>query len=149
MRKLIIATILGVSLLAGCISNYDEFGSRKPMNEILDAGPYAINISGYNPAAHELLEAYVQSSFGKSLTFSDSARSSFNFTFISEATSNPYATWRDGTAFVSIKDSTGQLMWSGEYNYKGGMEMSGFSVRTDVEAAKLTLDRLYERFSGT
>jgi len=146
MRKILVVVIMSVSFLSSCMSNYEEFEERKPMSAFSESGPYAIKISGYNPAAQELLEVYVQSTFGKSLTFSENSKSSFNFTFISEPTTNPLATWRDGTAFVSIKDKKGQLLWAGEYNYKGGNEMSGFSVRTDIEAAKLTLGRLYKEF---
>lgn len=138
--------IVGLGLLAGCVSNYEEFEARKPMSEISEAGPYAIKVSGYNPAAQELLEVYIQSTFGQSLSFSQNASSSFNFTFVSEPTANALATWRDGTAFVSIKSRKGELMWAGEYNYKGGNELSGWSVRTDIEAAKLSITRLYKKF---
>jgi hypothetical protein len=148
MLRAIIVGIMSIGLLSGCLSNYEEFTERKPMNEITNAGPYSISINGYNPEATNLMKTYIKNNFGKSLSFSENAKSTLDFTFVSEATANNLATWRDGTGFISIQDQDKQTLWSGEYNYKGGNEMSGFSVRTDIEAAKITIARLYEKFSA-
>ena len=146
MKKLLL--ILGLSLaLVGCGSNFQEFENSTPKEQIISSGPYSISVSGYNPEAEELIKVYIETTFGQSLSFSDSAKSEFKFTFVSEATTNAYATWRDGTGFIQIKDEKGKLVWAGEYNYKGCMEMSGFSVRTDIEAAKLTIQRIYKEFN--
>tara|TARA_R110000764_G_scaffold82144_1_gene162354 strand:- start:2134 stop:2583 length:450 start_codon:yes stop_codon:yes gene_type:complete len=147
MRLGLVSAIVGIGLLAGCMSNYEEFEAQAPIEQIVNEGPYAIAISGYNTEAEKLIKLYIENSFGKSLSFLDGAKASFDFTFISEPTANQLATWRDGTAFVAIKNKSGQTLWAGEYNYKGGMEMSGFSVRTDIEAAKITINRLYEVYS--
>ncbi len=146
MKKILI--ILSITLgLVGCVSNYKEFENSYPKAQIISSGPYSINVTGYNPVSEELIKVYIETTFGQSLAFSDNAMSKFKFTFVSEATGNAYGTWRDGTGFIQIKDENGKLVWAAEYNYKGGTEMSSFSVRTDIEAAKLTIQRMYKEFN--
>jgi len=47
-----------------------------------------------------------------------------------------------------IRSPAKERLWSGEYDYKGGMEMSGFKVTTREEAAKLVVQRLAKKFDA-
>jgi len=57
-------------------------------------------------------------------------------------------TWQNSTMFVWIKNLEGKRLWTADYNYKGGMEMSGFWVNTADEAARLCIKRLVNRFEN-
>lgn len=46
---------------------------------------------------------------------------------------------------LTIKDHDGNRLWSADYSYKGGWEMSGWSVNTPDEAARLCLRRIHEK----
>lgn len=54
--------------------------------------------------------------------------------------------WQNSTMMIVLKKATGERLWSADYNYKGGWEMSGFVVNTPDEAARLVLSRLKENF---
>ena len=146
MRKVLVLSLISIGLLAGCMSNYDEIQKVESITDVISSGPYEIDIRGYNTEVEELLTHYIQAKFGKDLRFTEKSRAKLTFTFVSEATGNAYAVWRDGTGLLTIKNDSGKMLWAGEYNYKGGMEMTGFSIRTDIEAAKLVIGRLYEQF---
>lgn len=55
-------------------------------------------------------------------------------------------TWQNSTMLIVLKRQDGQRLWTADYNYKGGLEMSGFSVNTPGEAARLVLKRLSRKF---
>jgi hypothetical protein len=57
-------------------------------------------------------------------------------------------TWQNSTMLAALKTSDGERLWSADYNYKGGWEMSGWVVNTPDEAARLVVKRLKERFKG-
>jgi hypothetical protein len=54
-------------------------------------------------------------------------------------------TWQNSTMLVILKDSVGKRLWSADYKYKGGWEMSGWSVNTAQEAARLCVHRVAEK----
>jgi hypothetical protein len=54
--------------------------------------------------------------------------------------------WQNSTMLIVIKKSDGERIWSADYNYKGGWEMSGWTVNTPEEAARLVSKRLNDRF---
>jgi len=56
-------------------------------------------------------------------------------------------TWQNSTMLVILKDSNGKRLWSADYKYKGGWEMSGWSVNTPQEAARLCIERVAERLN--
>lgn len=56
-------------------------------------------------------------------------------------------TWQNSTMLVILKDSSGKRLWSADYKYKGGWEMSGFSVNTPQEAARLCIERVAEKLN--
>ena len=67
--------------------------------------------------------------------------------FTSHDQRNDYSTWQNSTMLMVIKDSKGKRLWTGEYNYKGGVEMSGFSVlpcefHTPILTSGIYLERL-------
>ena len=49
--------------------------------------------------------------------------------------------WQNSTMMVVVKNH-GSRIWSADYQYKGGMELSGFYVNTPDEAARLCAQRL-------
>ena len=67
-------------------------------------------------------------------------------TYASSSQGNGFADWQNSTMLVVMRSATGDRLWTGEYNYKGGMEMSGFRVTTPEEAAKLTVQRIANQF---
>ena len=63
----------------------------------------------------------------------------------SVATASTY-TWQNSTMLIVVKGYDSQRIWVGDYNYKGGYEMSGWVVNTPTEAARLILKRMAQRF---
>jgi hypothetical protein len=57
-------------------------------------------------------------------------------------------TWQNSTMFIVLKKIDGERIWTADYNYKGGWEMSGFSVNTPDEAARLVIKRLKNKFTN-
>ncbi|HED16327.1 MAG TPA: hypothetical protein ENI64_05885 [Gammaproteobacteria bacterium] len=55
-------------------------------------------------------------------------------------------TWQNSTMLIVLKKANGERLWVADYNYKGGWEMSGWSVNTPDEAARLVVARLREKF---
>ena len=55
-------------------------------------------------------------------------------------------TWQNSTMFIVLKKEDGERLWTADYNYKGGWEMSGWSVNTPDEAARLVIKRLKQKF---
>jgi hypothetical protein len=62
-------------------------------------------------------------------------------------TSGGTFTWQNSTMFAVLKDGNGKRRWIADYKYKGGWEMSGWTVNTADEAARLCIKRLAKRFS--
>ena len=54
-------------------------------------------------------------------------------------------TWQNSTMIVILKDGDSKRLWSADYKYKGGWEMSGWSVNTPQEAARLCVQRVAEK----
>jgi len=49
---------------------------------------------------------------------------------------------------MTLKDRNGDRLWTADYNYKGGWEMSGFAVNTADETARLCVRRLKMRMAS-
>lgn len=47
---------------------------------------------------------------------------------------------------VVLKHGDGGRLWSADYSYKGGWELSGWVVNTPAEAARLVAKRLKDKF---
>ena len=56
--------------------------------------------------------------------------------------------WQNSTMLMVLKHGDGDRLWSADYNYKGGWELSGFVVNTPEEAARLVTRRLKDRFAA-
>jgi hypothetical protein len=46
---------------------------------------------------------------------------------------------------ITLKDAHGTRLWTADYEYKGGSDISGFWIYTADEAARLCLKRLKAR----
>lgn len=57
-------------------------------------------------------------------------------------------TWQNSTMLIVLKKANGERLWIADYNYKGGWEMSGWSVNTPDEAARLVVERLKDKFES-
>lgn len=55
-------------------------------------------------------------------------------------------TWQNSTMLIVLKKEDGERLWTADYNYKGGWEMSGWVVNTPDEAARLVIKRLKQKF---
>lgn len=66
----------------------------------------------------------------------------------SAVTSGGVFTWQNSSMLVVLKKLDGERLWTADYNYKGGWEMSGWVVNTPEEAARLIVKRLRERFQS-
>ena len=55
-------------------------------------------------------------------------------------------TWQNSTMIVVLKNQDGDRLWTADYNYKGGWELSGWVVNTPEEAARLIMKRLKDKF---
>jgi hypothetical protein len=54
--------------------------------------------------------------------------------------------WQNSTMLAVLKRSDGQRLWSADYSYKGGWELSGWVVNTPEEAARLVAKRLKAQY---
>jgi hypothetical protein len=68
--------------------------------------------------------------------------------FSTTATSDSSFTWQNSTMLIVLKKLDGERLWTADYNYKGGWEMSGFVVNTPDEAARLVVKRLRDKFQS-
>ena len=86
--------------------------------------------------------------FGRALKITEGAsgQGTIEVTYASSGQSNNFADWQNSTMLVVIRNPNKERLWSGEYNYKGGMEMSSFTVTTTEEAAKLVVQRIAKNF---
>jgi hypothetical protein len=62
-----------------------------------------------------------------------------------EMASGSVLSWQTSTMLINLKDPNGNRLWSADYEYKGGSDISGFWVYTADEAAKLCVKRLKAR----
>jgi hypothetical protein len=66
----------------------------------------------------------------------------------STITSGGNLIWQNSTMLIILKNKGGQRIWTADYNYKGGLELSGFSVNTPAEAARLVIKRLKNKLKN-
>jgi hypothetical protein len=107
--------------------------------------PYSLKIAVNSPQVEVILREYMIMELGRYLQIEESGKGKIEVFYTSHDQRNEYSTWQNSTMLMIIKDSMGQRLWTGEYNYKGGMEMSGFSVNSPLEAAKLTTKRIVNK----
>lgn len=63
----------------------------------------------------------------------------------SEIASGSMLSWQNSTMLINLKDPHGNRLWSADYEYKGGSDISGFWVNTADGAARLCVKRLKAR----
>jgi hypothetical protein len=148
MRLVIVAFAI---LLASCSSV--QTTKNPQVTSIASLGssePFSIAVSASTPQLERLLKEYVLEEFGRSITVTEAAngRGLIDVTYASSGQGNGLADWQNSTLLVVMRTPGGQRLWSGEYAYKGGMEVSGFKVATREEAAKLVVHRLAEKFAS-
>lgn len=66
----------------------------------------------------------------------------------STVSSGGVLTWQNSTMFIVLKKNDGERIWTADYNYKGGWELSGWVVNTPDEAARLVIKRLKKKFKN-
>ncbi len=66
----------------------------------------------------------------------------------SALSSGTFLEWQNSTMLAVLKHTDGERLWSADYSYKGGWEMSGWVVNTPEEAARLVAKRLAARFAA-
>jgi len=57
-------------------------------------------------------------------------------------------TWQNSTMLMTLRDKEGNRLWTADYQYKGGWEMSGWVVNTPDEAGRLCVKRLKKRMEA-
>ena len=63
----------------------------------------------------------------------------------SDIASGTVLSWQNSTMLMTLKDATGNRLWTADYEYKGGSDISGFWVNTADGAARLCVKRLRAR----
>jgi hypothetical protein len=63
----------------------------------------------------------------------------------SEIATGSMLSWQNSTMLITLKDANGTRLWTADYEYKGGSDISGFWVNTADEAAKVCVKRLKSR----
>jgi hypothetical protein len=53
--------------------------------------------------------------------------------------------WQNSTLLVVVRDKNGRRLYTADYDYKGGWELSGWVVNTPEEAARLCIERVREQ----
>jgi hypothetical protein len=146
MRLLLVAFAL---LLASCSSvQSTKNGTATTLVSFQQSEPFLVVVNAPTPQLERLIQEYVETEFGRTLKITEGSAGLgvIEVTYASSGQGNAFADWQNSTMLVVIRDSQKERLWSGEYGYKGGMEMSGFSVTTREEAAKLVVKRLSKQF---
>jgi len=95
-----------------------------------------------------LLQEYITASFDKLLVIGAPPKGTIEVIFTSHDQANEFSKWQNSTMLMVIKSGDGARLWTGEYTYKGGMELSSFSVNAPAEAAKLVSKRMAAKFES-
>ncbi len=62
--------------------------------------------------------------------------------------SGTFLVWQDATMVAVLKQNNGAALWTASYSYRGGYELSGYTVNTPEKAARLVASRLAARFAA-
>jgi len=119
---------------------------------------YVMRIETNVSAMKSPLETYVRRYFGSIITIAEPGEDStgilkINFLATTEDALSFYSgsggsiPYVDSSLLISLEDLDHHVLWSGEYIYKGGWELSGFVNTTPIEAAKYSIKTLADRFA--
>ena len=138
-----------VAILASC-SSVQTTKNVATKVDFAPSEPFAVSVSAPSPQLERLISEYVITEFGRDLKITESGngRGTIEVTYASSGQGNGFADWQNSTMLVVIRTPSKERLWTGEYNYKGGMEMSGFKVTTQEEAAKLVVQRISKQFES-
>lgn len=75
-------------------------------------------------------------------SFNGSSTSTHTLTTVSSGAS---FTWQNSTMIVVVREKEGRRLYTADYDYKGGWELSGWVVNTPEEAARLCIERIHAR----
>ena len=131
-------------LLASC-STSNSLRATDDFESIRMFEPYSLEISVSSPQVEMLLREYLIIELDPYLQIEESGKGKIKVFFTSHDQENEFSKWQNSTMLMIIKSSTGKRLWTGEYNYKGGMEMSSFTINSPVEAAKLVSKRIVNK----
>lgn len=133
--------------LASC-STTNSFRATKSIESIQVHEPFALQVSADSPQIEKLLAEYLNFDFGKHLKIGKPANGTIEVLFTTHDQENEYSKWQNSTMLLFIKSKDGERLWTCEYNYKGGLELSSFSVNSPAESAKLVTKRIAEKFAS-
>jgi hypothetical protein len=135
-------------MLAACSSV--QTTGNVPRANFQTAAPFGVVVNASDPQLQALLREYVDVEFGRSLDITDNTpgRGTIEITYTAATDANGFAAWQNSTTLVVIRGPQRERLWTGEYDYKGGMELSGFAVNSAAEAAKLSVQRLAKKFNA-
>lgn len=131
-------------LLASC-STSNSLRVADDFKSIRMFEPYSLKLSASTPQVEMLLREYLIIELGQYLLIGKSGKGKIDVIFTSHDQENEFSKWQNSTMLMMIKDSSGNRLWTGEYTYKGGWEMSSFTVNSPVEAAKLVTKRIVNK----
>jgi hypothetical protein len=138
-----------VAALAAC-SSVNTTKNVTARVDFAPSEPFSISVSAPTPQLERLISEHFITEFGRNLkiTEAEGGRGIIDVTYASSGQGNGFADWQNSTMLVVIRAPSKERLWTGEYNYKGGMEMSGFKVTTKEEAAKLVVQRISKQFES-
>jgi hypothetical protein len=145
------AVLVLVLALASCSSVQTTKSASAPsLSAFASSEPFSVAVSAPTPQLERLIQEYVATEFGRTLKITEGSggQGTIEVTYASSGQSNTFADWRNSTMLVVIRTPGKERLWSGEYDYKGGMEFSGFTVTTAEEAAKLVVQRIAKKFEA-
>ena len=126
-----------------------EFGIRLPVTETNDAkGRIEVTFStSTDGVIFSTASTTSTSSLNANVWYSrnSAVASGSAQTYAVAASTTGALTWQNSSALVVIRDKDGKRLWSADYAYKGGWELSGFYVNTPEEAARFCVKKLREQ----
>jgi hypothetical protein len=122
---------------------YEQFSKVMPLRE---QGPYtaALEVTFASTGQSAFLGSSTTAVNGSAATSGWYTGGSAVATTVSSGT---FLEWQNSTMLAVLRHNDGERLWSADYSYKGGWEMSGWVVNTPEEAARLVSKRLATRFS--
>lgn len=139
---------MGLMLLVSCSTVSSQRGA-KGIEAFHPSEPFTVRVSAGNEQLNTFVREYVSEEFGRFLRTSDSAEhgGTIDVTYDGMTQWNAYGTWQNSTMLVVIHSGSGERLWSAEYTYKGGWELSSLTGTTVAESARTVVKRVARRFA--
>ena len=144
-----IAAAVLILCLASCSSVQTTTSESAPdLAAFASSAPFSVQVNAPSPQLARLIQEYVEADFSQSLKVTEGSdgKGTIEVTYASTGQGNALADWQNSTMLMVIRGPAKERLWTAEYDYKGGMEWSGFRVTTKEEAAKLVVQRLADKF---